>query len=111
MSPVTLELLGGAVDVAGKDRWQVAALLIGNNVAKYVERSRRSEHPRSIWPKAPLGSYDTEAYTEIVARAIEAHMPWALLISAHSNGRTMRRVSRPAWVWALPGDAVGLTGC
>jgi electron transfer flavoprotein alpha subunit len=109
VSPVTLELLGGAVEVAGKIGGQVAALLIGNDVAKYVDTlAAFGASTVYLAESSRLESYDTEAHTEIVSRAIETHKPWALLISAHSNGRDYAPRVAARLGLGLTGDAVGL---
>ena len=109
VSPVTLELLGGAVDIATKINGQVAALLIGDDVAKYANTLAAFGASTVYLAESPrLANYDTEGYTELVSQAIEAHKPWALLIAAQSNGRDYAPRVAARLGLGLTGDAVGL---
>ncbi len=107
--PVTFELLGRAVQLAEQIGGETAALVIGANVGKFAptlaaygaDKVYVAEHPA-------LANYQTEPYTRIVADAIGAHKPYAVLLPSTANGRDLApRVAARLNV-GLTGDVIGL---
>jgi electron transfer flavoprotein alpha subunit len=109
LRPVTLELLGGAVQLAASARGSVRALVIGSKAGRHVaelvahgaEVVYLAEGPR-------LERYNAERYAEVLARAIAASRPWAVLAPATSQGRDYVPRTAAALGLGLTGDAVDL---
>lgn len=109
VSPVSLELLGGALDVAEKVNGTVAAVLLGNGITAHATALANSgAQTVYVADDTALGDYDTERYTEVLARAIATYRPWAVLVSANSNGRDYAPRVAARLGLGLTGDAVGL---
>jgi electron transfer flavoprotein alpha subunit len=109
LTPVTRELLGGAAGLAQEVGGQVEAVLIGNQVAglaqeladQGAEQVHLADDPR-------LAEFDSETYAWVVAQAVRAHQPWAILVPATSKGRDYAPRVAGEQSLGLTGDAVGL---
>ncbi|MBI4198190.1 MAG: electron transfer flavoprotein alpha/ beta subunit [Chloroflexi bacterium] len=110
LRPVTHELLGAAQDIADRLGGKVAALLAGGpSVAQHV-RELGAYGADTVYLAADprLASYDTEAYTHLVASAIGRHRPHVVLFPATTNGRDLApRVAARLQI-GLTGDCVGV---
>jgi electron transfer flavoprotein alpha subunit len=107
--PATFELLGRAVQLADKLRGRVAAVLIGHDVSRH-EQALAAYGADLIYEAASpaLAAYSTEPYTSVLANAIRAHSPFAVLIPSTANGRDLApRVAARLNV-GLTGDCIGL---
>jgi electron transfer flavoprotein alpha subunit len=109
LSPTTLELLGGAANVAGETGGQVGAVLLGSGLDALVPQL--AAHGADVVYLADdprLAAMDPEVYTHVLSAAIQAHQPWAVLAPASADGReyTPRVAARLSL--GLTGDAIGL---
>ena len=107
--PVTLELLGRAVELAHQKNTNVEAVLIGGNVERHVpvltahgaDCVYLAEDPR-------LAYYDTELYTSVLEEAIGKHKPFAVLMPSTTNGRDLAARLAARLNLGLTGDCIGL---
>jgi electron transfer flavoprotein alpha subunit len=107
--PVSLELMGGAAEVAQRVGGQVCALLIGHGVARHsAELAANGAEVVYVADDARLAEYGSETYAHVLASAIQAHSPWAVLVPATSNGRDFTPRVAARLGLGLTGDAVGL---
>jgi electron transfer flavoprotein alpha subunit len=108
--PTSLELLGGASDVATEIGGQVAAVVLGHDVRTFVPHlAAHGAEMVYVADAAQLAEMDPEVYCEVLARAIQVHHPWAVLAPASSSGREyLPRVAARLGL-GLTGDAIGLT--
>ncbi len=107
--PVSLELLGRAIQLADKIDSTVAAILIGQGVDQHAQALVAYGADRVYVADSPaLAAYQTEPYTAILADAIRQHDPYAVLIPSTANGRDLApRVAARLKV-GLTGDCIGL---
>ena len=103
LNPVSMELLGKAMELAEALGQEVSALLAGFRVAglarTLIEYGADTVH---LVEHKALKDYRTNAYTQVIAQLVEAHKPNIFLIGASHIGRDLApRVSRRV--------AVGLT--
>lgn len=109
LRPVTLELLGEAAVLASQVGGQVCALLAGQRVEQYVpELAAHGAEVVYLADDPRLGEYSAEAYSHILAAAIQEYQPWAVLVPATSNGRDYAPRVAARLGLGLTGDAVGL---
>jgi electron transfer flavoprotein alpha subunit len=107
--PVTLELLGRAADVAANVNGQVAAVLIGQDVARHAGTlAANGAQVVYLAEDARLAEYNPETYAHVLAGAIQAHQPWTVLVPATANGRDFAPRVAARLGLGLTGDAVGL---
>src|SRR5205814_9509940 len=87
---VTLELLGSAVQMADGLNSEVVAVLLGEGLAQYAETLGTHGADKVLLAEDPsLAHYHPDAYTAVLAEAIEARKPWAVLLPATVNGRDL----------------------
>jgi electron transfer flavoprotein alpha subunit len=109
LRPVTLELLGKAIELAATYGGEVGALLIGSGVDRhaatlaihgvdvvYVAEDRR------------LTPYSTDVYTALLARTIQEHKPGAVLLGSTAIGRDLAPRVAARLGLGLTGDCVDL---
>ena len=107
--PVTLELLGEAQKFASCVGSRVEAMLIGHGIRDHVgELTAYGADCVHLADAPKLEHYDTELYTGILARAIEAHHPYAVLIPSTVNGRDLAARLAARLGLGLTGDCIGL---
>lgn len=107
--PVSLELLGSAAGLAPAVGGQVCALLIGHRVERHVAQlSANGAEVVYLADDPRLAEYNPETYAHVLAKAIEVHKPWAVLVPATSNGRDYAPRVAARLGLGLTGDAVGL---
>ncbi len=107
--PVTFELLGRSIQLAEKLNAPVAAVMIGQGVAKFAKTLAAYGADRVYIADSPaLAAYSTEAYAAVLADAIRRHNPYAVLVPSTANGRDLApRVAARLNV-GLTGDCIGL---
>ncbi len=107
--PVSLELLGRAIQLADKIDSTIAAILIGQGLDQHAKTLAAYGADRVYVADSPaLAVYQTEPYTAILADAIRQHDPYAVLIPSTANGRDLvPRVAARVKV-GLTGDCIGL---
>lgn len=107
--PVTFELLGGAANLAAQVGGQVGVVLIGHQVERHVGELAAHGAQVVYLADAPrLGEYNAEPYAHVLAEAIRAHRPWAVLVPATANGRDFAPRVAARLGLGLTGDAIGL---
>ena len=107
--PVTLELLGGAIGLTSEIDTNVEAVLIGEDVGRHV--STLTAHGADCVYAAEdsqLALNDIEVQTSILAEAITAHSPYAVLVPSTINGRDLAARLAARLGLGLTGDCVGL---
>lgn len=106
---VTLELLGKGLGLASEYDGELAAVLIGHQVgglaatlaAHGADRVLVADHPS-------LAQYDTATYAGVLAGAIKARSPYAVLLGATVNGRDLAPRVAARLGLGLTGDCIGL---
>lgn len=107
--PVTFELLGRGSELAGVIGGELAAVLIGHNVAPHAKTLAAYGADRVLLADAPaLASYSTEGYTTVLANAIRQHDPYAVLLPSTANGRDLAPRVAARLNIGLTGDCIGL---
>ena len=87
---VSFELLGKAKELAKKSNDKVCAVLLGNNISKFVdELSLHGIDKIYLCENALLGDYLTEAYSSVLIDLIKKYMPKIFLIPATKIGRDL----------------------
>ena len=90
ISPIALELLGKAKDLAAPLATQVTAVLIGSNVKNLVDRLAEYGADRVIVVDDPeLKDYRTEPYAHALASVINEYKPEIVLVGATAIGRDL----------------------
>lgn len=110
LPPVTFELLGAAQGLAHASGGEVAAVIIGGDGVKSYVADLGAYGADVVYVAADQGleAYDTEAYTDVLASAVQRLRPWTVLLASAVNGRDLApRVAARLQI-GLTGDAVGL---
>jgi electron transfer flavoprotein alpha subunit len=90
ITPVSLELIGKARELAAKSGSHVVALLLGFRVADLTkELIAYGAQTIIVADDEKLEQYRTEPYTQVVAQVIERYQPEIILIGATSIGRDL----------------------
>jgi len=107
--PVTFELLGRGIELAEAIGGELAAVLVGHNVALHAKTLVAYGADRVYLADAPaLELYSTEGYTAVLADAIRRYDPYAVLLPSTANGRDLApRVAARLHI-GLTGDCIGL---
>ena len=109
LRPVSLELLGKATELADALGSSAEALLIGpgaeSHAATLTAHGADTVH---LADEPRLAQYDTALYTNVLARCIRAHGPFAVLIPSTVNGRDLAARVAARLSLGLTGDCVGL---
>jgi electron transfer flavoprotein alpha subunit len=109
LRPVTLELLGKAIELSAKYGGEVGALLVGSGVDQHV--AALAIHGADIVYLAEdrrLAPYSTDVYTALLARAIQEHKPGAVLLGSTAIGRDLAPRVAARLGLGLTGDCVDL---
>ncbi|MBI3537033.1 MAG: electron transfer flavoprotein subunit alpha/FixB family protein, partial [Chloroflexi bacterium] len=107
--PVTFEMLGRATQLAEKINGYVAAVLIGDNVSHLAKTLAAYGATKVLLAEdATLAAYDPEIFTTILANAIRARNPYAVLIPSTANGRDFAPRVAARLNIGLTGDVIGL---
>ena len=108
--PLTNELLAGAQPVADAIGGHVAALLIGApGVSDAVtDLIAHGADAVIIAEDESVAEYSTDAYSALLARAIEREQPYAVLLPSTPNGRDLAGRVAARLGLGLTGDCVGL---
>ncbi|HXH11686.1 MAG TPA: FAD-binding protein [Alphaproteobacteria bacterium] len=105
----THELIGKSVELADRLQGDVVGVLIGDDRADHAaeltafgaDRVLLLEHPQ-------LAQYSPEGYANALARAIQEHRPYIVLIPATTRGRDFAPRVAARLGLGLTGDAIGL---
>lgn len=109
LRPVTLELLGKALELAAKYGGEVGALLLGSGVDQHV--ATLAVYGADVVYLAEdrrLTPYNTDVYTALLARAIQEHQPGAVLLGSTAIGRDLAPRVAARLGLGLTGDCVDL---
>src|SRR5262249_10038509 len=109
LRPVTLELLGKAVELAEKYGGEVGALLLGRGVDRHA--ATLAIHGAGVGDVAEdrrLAPYRTDGYTALLARTVQAHKPGAVLLGSTAIGRDLAPRVAARLGLGLTGDCVDL---
>ena len=108
--PVVRELLGEAQSVADQMHGHVAAVLMGGpEIASYAEElGHAGADVVYLAADQALANYTTEAHASTLGAAIEAHSPYAVLLSSSTNGRDLAARVAGRLKLGLTGDCIGL---
>lgn len=110
LTPVSLELLGKAQELAEQLNEEVSALLLGSQVSEMADTLiKHGAEKVFLVEHSVLKDYRTVAYTEVVEELVKEHKPNILLMGATHVGRDLApRVSRRVGV-GLTADCTELT--
>ena len=109
LTAVTHELLGAAAGLAKQVSGQVCTLLIGHDVERLLpELAASGAEIVYLAQDLRLSAFDSDSYAWVLAKAILAHKPWAVLVPATSQGRDYAPRVAAQLELGLTGDAVGL---
>lgn len=110
LTPVSLELLGKAQELAEQLNEEVSALLLGSQVSEMADTLiKHGAEKVFLVEHSALEDYRTVAYTEVVEELVKEHKPNILLMGATHVGRDLApRVSRRVGV-GLTADCTELT--
>jgi electron transfer flavoprotein alpha subunit len=107
---VTLELLATARRLAAERGEAVAAVLLGHDVARHVELLAAHGADRVLLADdARLASYATEPYAAVLAAAIAAESPSAVLVPSTYVGRDLAPRVAGRLGLGLTGDCIDLS--
>ena len=109
LRPVSLELLGKAVELSAQYGGEVGALLIGGGLDAHI--APLAEYGADVVYRADearLASYDTALYAALLSRAIQAHKPQVLLLGSTAMGRDLAPRVAARLGLGLTGDCVDL---
>ena len=109
LRPVTLELLGKAIELSAKYGGEVGVLLMGSGVDQHVATLALhgadvvylAEHRR-------LAPYSTDIYTALMTKAIQTHQPGVVLLGSTAIGRDVAPRVAARLGLGLTGDCVDL---
>ena len=109
LRPVSLELLGSACHLADTLQTRVEAILIGSLTAHHAPTLIAHGADAVHMAQSPrLARYETASYTHILAAAIRAHSPYAVLLPSTLNGRDLAARLAARLSLGLTGDCIGL---
>ncbi len=109
LRPITLELLGKAIELSAKYGGEVGVLLIGSGVDQHVATLALhgadvvylAEHRR-------LDPYSTDIYTALMTKTIRTHQPGVVLLGSTAIGRDVAPRVAARLGLGLTGDCVDL---
>ncbi len=106
--PVTLELLGEGLGLAGQLESELVAVLIGHNTGSLSQELAEygADHVY-LADDARLADYDTQLYATVLADAIHAQQPYIVLLPATPNGRDLAPRVAGRLGLGLTGDCIG----
>ncbi len=109
LRPVTFELLGAAEKLANKSGRTVVAVVIGQGAEAYTtELAAHGADMVFTADHADLATYSTAPYTHVLAEAIQARKPFAVLLPATVNGRDLAARVAARLSLGLTGDCIDL---
>ena len=109
LRPVTLELLGAADKLANTSGRAVAAVVMGHGVDVHITELAANGADMVFSADHPvLARYSTAPYTQVLADAIQARKPFAVLLPATVNGRDLAARVAARLSLGLTGDCIDL---
>jgi electron transfer flavoprotein alpha subunit len=106
---VSLELASEAARLASEVGGEAASVVMGSDIPdEHLRELTRHGTEHILLADDPrLGAYNPESYEWVLARAIELHQPWAVLLPATSFGRDFAPRVAARLGLGLTGDCVG----
>ena len=90
LHPISLELMGKALELAGPAGWRVKAVLAGSDPAESAEvLCRYGADEVYVYDDPALSFFRADAYAACAEDAIRAMMPSVVLVGATSAGRSL----------------------
>ena len=90
LHPVSLELIGKALEMAAPIGFEVNAVLVGSGVSAYAEELRHyGVHEVAVYDDPALGFFRADAYAACVEDYIRLTKPSVVLVGATSLGRSL----------------------
>lgn len=109
LRPVSLELLGKAVELAARYGGEIGALLMGSGVDQHVATlAIYGADVVYLADDRRLASYSTDIYTALLTRAIQTYHPRAVLLGSTALGRDLAPRVAARLELGLTGDCVDL---
>ncbi|MBI5879373.1 MAG: hypothetical protein HZB53_17125 [Chloroflexi bacterium] len=106
---VTRELMGAGITLANQLDGELAAVVLGYKPHPLVNALAELGADKVYVADAPmLRQYHTEAFTLVLAAAIQDYKPYAVLFGATANGRDLAPRVAARLGLGLTGDAVGM---
>ncbi|HKP52006.1 MAG TPA: FAD-binding protein [Chloroflexia bacterium] len=106
---VSFELASTAARVASEVGGEAVAVLVGHHVEPLASQLAANGASTIVLADDPaLASYTTEAYAWVLAEAIKARRPWAVLLPATSFGSDLAPRVAARLNLGLTGDCLGL---
>ena len=109
LRPVSLELLGKAVELSAQYGGEVGAVLIGSGLDAHI--TSLAKHGADVVYQADdarLACYDTDLYAALLSQAIQAYKPKVLLLGSTAIGRDLAPRVAARLGLGLTGDCVDL---
>jgi electron transfer flavoprotein alpha subunit len=108
LRPMSLELMGEAARLAAQLGGEAVAVLMGAGVEPLAgDLAQNGASSVLLADALELSRYETEPYAWVLARAIEAYRPWAVLLPATSFGRDLAPRVAARLGLGLTGDSTG----
>ncbi len=109
LRPITLELLGSAVAIAATLNTNVEAILFGADAVCHTKTlTAYGADVVHTADDSRLAHYENALYTQVLADAIAANSPYAVLIPSTLNGRELAARLAGRLSLGLTGDCIGL---
>jgi electron transfer flavoprotein alpha subunit len=90
LRPVSLELLGKGIEIAGKLGAQLAAVVAGRNASEHIKTLAEHGADKVYFAEDELlADYTTAVYTTLLAEAVRSYNPVVVLLPSTSNGRDL----------------------
>jgi electron transfer flavoprotein alpha subunit len=109
LRPVTLELLGKGVELAGSLGGSVAVLVLGRGAARHVDTLAAHGAQRVLLAEDDAFSASTEPFAALLAEVIAAHRPGLVIIPATVWGRDVAPRVAARLQLGLTGECIDLT--
>ena len=107
--PVSLELLGKAVELSASYRGEVGAVSIGSGLdAGHAQLAAHGAETIYAADDPRLAAYDTDLYADVLTDAIRTHAPKVVLLGATAIGRDVAPRVAARLGLGLTGDCVDL---
>ena len=109
IAPVTYELLAKATELSKGEGYEIYAILLGNDLAKHVERLIVYGADQVISVDNPiLATYKTVPYAQVIAELATKYNPEIFLLGATSQGRDIAPRVQAKLMTGLTADCLDL---
>lgn len=109
LRPVSLELLGKAVELSASYRGEIGAVSIGSGLATcHAQLAAHGAETIYAADDPRLADYDTDLYADVLTNAIRIHAPKVVLLGATAIGRDIAPRVAARLGLGMTGDCVDL---